>query len=290
MRQRSLSSVGVVLVGLVPALLGGPFFALTMAILGLVGAREYGVMAARIGCRPLPIGYPLVIGFAAAALAGAREQAALGMVTIAVGLPLVAAIFRYGEGQPSAVLDWSLASAGSLWIGLPVFAAVALRESSGTVSAGWLRDLANVASWQDGAPRGLAWLLTVILITWLGDTGAYLVGRSIGRRRLLPAVSPNKTLEGAAGGLLGSGIVGAVSTVLFGLGVEWWWGMLIGISLGALGQVGDLAESMVKREANVKDSGSLIPGHGGILDRIDALLFTLAGGWFLAAIIDRFMQ
>ncbi len=290
MRQRSLSSVGVVLVGLVPAILGGPVFAVTMALLGLVAVREYSVMASRIGSRPLPIGYPVVVGFATVALVGGREQAGLAMVAIAIGLPLMAAIVRYGEEQPSAVLDWGLAAAGSLWIGIPVFSAVALRETGGTVNAGWLRDLAHVASWQNGAPRGLAWLLTIILITWLGDTGAYLVGRSLGRHRLLPAVSPKKTLEGAAGGLFGSGIVGAASTALFGLGVAWWWGILIGISLGALGQVGDLAESMMKREAGVKDSGSLIPGHGGVLDRIDALLFTLTGGWFLAAAVDRVIQ
>lgn len=261
-----------------------------MAVLGLVGTREYSAMAGRIGTRPLPMGYAIVVGFAAVALVGEREHAGLGIVAVAVGLPLMVAIFRFGEGRPSAVLDWGLAVAGSLWIGVPVFAAVALRESGGAVDAGWLSSLAGVASWRDGAPRGLAWLLTVILITWLGDTGAYLVGRSFGRHPLLPTVSPNKTIEGAAGGLLGSGIVGAASMALFGLGVDWWWGMLIGISLGALGQVGDLAESMVKREAKVKDSGALIPGHGGVLDRIDALLFTLTGGWFLATVVDRVIQ
>ncbi len=258
-----------------------------MAVLGLIAVREYWSMVSRIGSRPLPLGYPIVVGFAAVALLDGREQAGLGMVAAAVGLPLIAVVFRFGEAQPSAVLEWALAAAGSLWIGIPVFAAVSLRETGGTVSAGWLRDLADAASWGDAAPRGLAWLLTVILITWLGDTGAYLVGRSLGRRQLLPVVSPNKTREGATGGLLGSGLMGAASTVLFGLGIAWWWGMLIGISLGALGQVGDLAESMVKREAKVKDSGTVIPGHGGVLDRIDALLFTLTGGWFLAGIVDH---
>lgn len=261
-----------------------------MLLLGLLAVREYMAMIRPLGTQPLAVGYPIVAAFAVAALVDGREQAGLGVVAAAVGLPLIAETLRFARRPDGALLDWSLALGGALWIGLPIFAAVALRERGGTVDADWVRSLSDGLSLSladDGAPRGLAWLVTIILITWLGDTGAYLVGRAAGRRSLLPAVSPKKTVEGSIGGLLCSGLIGAAAIALFGLGIAWWWGFAIGIVLGALGQVGDLAESMIKREAKVKDSGSLIPGHGGVLDRIDALLFTLTGGWFLASFVDR---
>ncbi len=130
-------------------------------------------------------------------------------------------------------------------------------------------------------------MLVVILITWLSDSGAYLVGRSFGRRQLIPVVSPKKTVEGLAGGLVAAALTGALGVALFGLDVSWIYGLLLGIAIGVIGVVGDLAESILKRQAGVKDSGTLIPGHGGMLDRIDALLFTFTAGWYLATLIDR---
>ena len=156
------------------------------------------------------------------------------------------------------------------------------------VEAEWLAGLANAVSfgWV-AAPRGLAWVLVVIVVTWLGDSAAYLVGRSWGRRRLAPRLSPKKTLEGSLGGLAAATIAGVVCVPLFGLGISPLLGAGFGAGLGIIGQVGDLAESLLKRQARVKDSGSLIPGHGGILDRIDAQLFAFPAGWLLADLIDR---
>ena len=118
----------------------------------------------------------------------------------------------------------------------------------------------------------------MILATWLGDTGAYLVGRSFGRTPLLPAVSPKKTVEGLVGGLVGSMLAGGIGAVLFGLDVPWHLGVVLGLALGVIGQLGDLCESLLKRQAGVKDSGTLIPGHGGMLDRIDALSLPSSPG------------
>jgi phosphatidate cytidylyltransferase len=100
-------------------------------------------------------------------------------------------------------------------------------------------------------------------------------------------ISPNKSQEGAIGGILASMVVGAVSLQGFGLG-NWKLGLLAGAVIGLAGQIGDLAESVMKRQAGVKDSGSLVPGHGGILDRIDALLFALPAGFLMAAGLERF--
>jgi phosphatidate cytidylyltransferase len=182
---------------------------------------------------------------------------------------------------------WALASSGSLYLGLPIFAAITLRGLPGTLESTWMADLAQRMSlgW-DAAPRGLAWTLTVVLATWVGDSVAYLIGRAIGRRRLAPVLSPGKTIEGALAGLLGAMIVSALTFSALGLG-SWWLGLVAGVGIGLAGQLGDLSESFLKRQAGVKDSGTAIPGHGGILDRIDALLFAFPAGLLLATVLDR---
>jgi phosphatidate cytidylyltransferase len=286
-RERAISSVGVVVIGLVPAVVGGAVFAAVFAALCLIGYGEWRRIAARLGGRPTLLGYPVIGAFAVAALAGG-EQAALGLAAAAVGLPLVEAALIRPRLEKEGALDWALGATGALYLGIPLFAAVALRQRDGTVEADWLADLADALSpgW-DGAPRGLAWLLIVVLTTWLNDTCAYLVGRSFGRRKLAPAVSPKKTVEGALGGIAGAAATAALGVWLFGLGAPLWAGALAGVGLAIVGQVGDLAESLFKRQAGVKDSGTLIRGHGGILDRIDAMLFALVAGWLLAPLVDR---
>jgi phosphatidate cytidylyltransferase len=131
---------------------------------------------------------------------------------------------------------------------------------------------------------GAAWALTLVLIVWGYDTGAYATGRLIGRRRMLDHISPSKTVEGLLGGLVAATIAAGVGALLIGL--EPWHPLIIGPVVGIAAQAGDLAESMLKRAAGRKDSGSLVPGHGGILDRIDSFLFAapvLAGYALLVA-------
>jgi phosphatidate cytidylyltransferase len=119
----------------------------------------------------------------------------------------------------------------------------------------------------------MAWVLIVVLATWAGDSAAYLSGRAFGRHKLAPVVSPGKTVEGAIGGLLASVLVGAAVFAVSGV-LPVWAGAVAGAGIGVCGQLGDLSESFLKRQAGVKDSGHLIPGHGGMLDRVDALLFA----------------
>ena len=122
--------------------------------------------------------------------------------------------------------------------------------------------------------KGAAWLLFLTIITAASDTGAYFVGRSLGRHRLCPAVSPNKTVEGFGGGLM-AGLAGGTAVAFFLLpGVPLYRLSLAALVLTCLGVLGDLTESLIKRAMNVKDSGAILPGHGGILDRIDSLLMT----------------
>ncbi len=129
---------------------------------------------------------------------------------------------------------------------------------------------------------GLGWVFLLLVITWFGDTGAYFAGRAFGRTKLLERVSPNKTREGVVGGML-LAIVGACLVKHLALErVSWVHAVVLGILLDAAGVLGDLFESMLKRTFDVKDSGSLLPGHGGILDRVDSLLFSAPVAWCYA--------
>jgi len=123
-------------------------------------------------------------------------------------------------------------------------------------------------------PAGLAWLYCALVVTWGNDTAAYFSGRFLGRHKLYPAVSPNKTWEGFFGGMVGS-IAGLF--VVRAIGAPWLQPLdclILGGAAGVVGPLGDLCESMLKRAYEVKDSGNTLPGHGGMLDRVDALIFN----------------
>jgi phosphatidate cytidylyltransferase len=288
-RTRIASSVAVIIAGLMPTLFGGPIFATFMTVLAMTGYREYLGLAGRVNTaiarRNGMIGFAVLAALAAAALLGIGVTGLYSIVALAVALPVVAQLSHSAEAEGFAA--WCLISCGSLYLGLPVFAAVALRETPGVVDSSLITAMAErlAFGWQ-AAPRGLAWALTVILATWVGDSAAYLAGRAFGRRKLAPRLSPNKTIEGGLGGLIGATAVGGLTFTVFGLGA-WWIGALVGFAIGFAGQIGDLVESFLKRQAGVKDSGNVIPGHGGILDRIDALLFAFPAGFMLGAGLER---
>ncbi|MCX5669482.1 MAG: phosphatidate cytidylyltransferase [Candidatus Omnitrophica bacterium] len=132
---------------------------------------------------------------------------------------------------------------------------------------------------------GLAFLAALLIITKLGDIGAYLVGSNFGKHLLIPRISPNKTIEGSLGGLIFS-IIGALACNIF-LGFNYVQLILIGLGLGVLGQLGDLSESLLKRDCQVKDSSNLFPGMGGVLDEIDSLLFAAPVFYFYLSAITK---
>lgn len=128
--------------------------------------------------------------------------------------------------------------------------------------------------------NGATWIFFLIILVFLGDTGAYYVGSYLGRHKLCPAVSPNKTIEGSIGGLAVNLGAGAVFKSIFLPVLPWSLSVLFFLLIGVVGQAGDLFESMLKRVGSIKDSGTIFPGHGGILDRIDALLFAAPVAYF----------
>jgi phosphatidate cytidylyltransferase len=183
-------------------------------------------------------------------------------------------------------------------IGLTVLVVAALLRSLadrsrsdvvGTVSrtvliGAWLGGLASYALLLRGLEEPIVLLATVLGAAAAGDTGAYLVGSRIGRRAIAPSVSPNKTWEGFLGGVLASGALAAAVLPLDGTSSVGR-GAVIGVAVGVAGFLGDLVASMVKRDLGLKDLGRLLPGHGGVLDRVDGLLLALPVGYALLVLV-----
>lgn len=181
---------------------------------------------------------------------------------------------RDREGSLNA---WALTFAGAYYIGGLLSYYILLRRLETPLNPAWLASL--------HIPPGAAWVYMVMAITWLQDTAAFFVGRSFGRHRMAPYLSPKKTWEGAIGGFLASVLAALLAVPLLGLPLGYGEAVLIGAAGGVFGPIGDLAESLIKRQLGVKDAGNLIPGHGGILDRADSILFTAPVIYFLVILL-----
>lgn len=269
-----VSVIGAPLV-LLAALAGGAALSSLLGILAAVGTWELYRMAGVGGVRPLPIG--IALSAAIPLLVQAHFQR---LVTLPVSVGAVAVVALLGlalwtrgvEGRPLSAV--SVTVFGALYVGGMLAFAYGLRDHRFTVSAA----------------GGAALLGLPILLTWSSDTGAYFVGRALGRRKLMPSISPGKTIEGSVGGLLATVLAAwlyatFVLTPMADLALTTVGVLVLGVGVSVAAQVGDLAESMLKREAGVKDSSGLLPGHGGVLDRIDSLLFVLPVSYLL---LDRF--
>lgn len=246
---------------------GGWVLAALLALVAILAAREFFRMAELRSARPLNLlgaagAAAFVVAGATAPARGWENPAFAGVAVVLVLACAAGAIWARGvEGQP--LLSVSTTVFGALYTGMLLASGLLLREMPGVVEP-W---------------HGTALVFAPVLLTWTNDTAAYFVGRAFGRRKLIPRVSPGKTVEGTLGAVVGT-IIAAVaySWVLGGFGA-YRIGPLEAAAFGALisasAVVGDLVESLLKRDVGVKDSGTLLPGHGGALDRFDSLLFTL---------------
>lgn len=188
---------------------------------------------------------------------GTDPRVLLTLVVVAPLLGMLLVLWRLGDIQTAAVRVMAN-TFGPLYVGGGMGAVILLRRDG------------NVHGPYDGA----SYVVLALTLSWLSDTGAYFAGRFLGKRKLYEAVSPKKTVAGAFGGL-GGALVGALAAHFFFLkSLPLVHAVLLALVGGALGQAGDLGESLIKRSFGVKDSGGIVPGHGGILDRVDALLVT----------------
>src|SRR5450432_3305651 len=166
----------------------------------------------------------------------------------------------------------------------PRFRAAGARLGLATFGVFYIGGLAApLAILQRDAPRGRSWVLLAVAVTFGNDAGAYFAGRSLGRHKLYPAVSPAKTVEGGLGGMAAALLIMFVARASLSPWLTVGDCLLVALPASVLGPIGDLVESLIKRSAGVKDSGRLIPGHGGMLDRIDALLFVAAWTYLYVA-------
>lgn len=138
---------------------------------------------------------------------------------------------------------------------------------------------------RDGS-NGIFWLLLFLCIVWSGDTGAYFIGRKFGKTKLYPLISPGKSVEGACGGILSSLLIAVLFKLVVFKGLSWFGAVSTAILVGAISQIGDLCESFFKRAYKIKDSSQILPGHGGILDRFDGVLFSLPIMYFCVKVFS----
>lgn len=262
LRQRAVSAAFLVPPLVLALVLGGAWIVAVVVIAAGLAAREvFGLLTGA--------GYPslawLGIAFTVAVVLDAAVVPpidASGTLLVAVGA-ILAAIGAFTRTDPrDGLATWFSTVFGALYASLLAFV-LRLGHEAPPIAAG-----APLAGF--GGDRG--WILLLVLAVWAYDTGAYFVGKRYGRARFLGHISPSKTYAGLIGGVVAATIVSAV--VLWALGQPAQTGLIVGPLIALAAQAGDLAESMLKRAAGAKDSGRLIPGHGGILDRVDSFLFA----------------
>ncbi|GAC1476929.1 MAG: phosphatidate cytidylyltransferase [Ktedonobacteraceae bacterium] len=258
---------------------GWAAFAATLLVV-VLGTLELHDMLLHAGYRPLIwISFGLCVLFLVAAMFPAQR---LSILDIGLGASLpISFIWMFFRRQKleGALVDWALTLAIAIYLGWPMSYFLLLRGYKPGII-----DL-TAHTWVS-LPAGAWWLLVTLLGVWGFDASAFFAGRYFGRHKLAPTISPAKTWEGVLGGMVLAISAGLVLTVI-PLGVPWYLAIVLGVFIGAAGTMGDLAESLIKRQTHVKDSGQIMPGHGGMLDRIDSLLFAVIVVYFFSQFFTR---
>ena len=267
--------------GLVVVLLGGWWFTVAVGVIVHLGLLEFFRMAQFKGIRPATKTTLVSVQLLLLSTQAATLGSGLGTDVAAAVLPASGAVicgWLLLQPVTGTIADIAASIFGLFYLGFLPSHWIKLRELTDP-------DLAPRLAGQAGATgAGMALTLLAILLIVATDIGSYMIGRRWGRRPLSP-ISPGKTVEGALGGIGCAVLVGASGGVLLGWRLGWLIGALLGGVVAVFALVGDLTESMMKRDAGLKDSGDAIPGHGGILDRIDSYLFVPAVVYTLVTLI-----
>lgn len=248
--------------------LGGWWAFALAALITLLAIYELHTMMVHEGYHPLIlISSALSLLFMVAAMLPQQRLHLLEIgVSVALLISFPALFFR--KKLEGTMIDWSLTIAIAFYLGWPMSFLLALR------------------GYQVGWGAGLWWLLTLFGGVWGFDTGAFFAGHFFGRHKLAPRISPGKTWEGILGGLVFS-VAAALLFTTLPMGVHWYLALIFGLLIGGAAALGDLAESLIKRQTHVKDSGQFFPGHGGVLDRIDSMLFAVLVIFLFALLVGQ---
>ncbi len=274
MLKRTLTSLGFAAVGLPAIIFGGLFYYLLIAVILTGSAWEYVRLYRAVRYEPseiVTIGGVLILATARFALAYFHFiDITIPLFVLLVLLAMAVHIVSYERGRDQAGIDFAVTVAGIVYLGW---------------LGSYLIDLRFL-------PQGGWWLMIALPIVWGGDTGAYSIGVVYGKHKMAPRLSPNKSWEGYFAGVFTSLAVGAFFAYAFSsldpkpLGglINAVQGGVLGLVIGALAPLGDLGESMLKRQGGLKDSSNIFPGHGGFFDRIDSWIWGAALGYFVIQI------
>jgi phosphatidate cytidylyltransferase len=263
--KRLLVTIILLPVGMAAILAGGWYLTALVAVFMCLAAWEYVELFRAGGLRPTGV---LVIGGTLILLLGRNFNgfdSAAWMISLVILLSMTYHLVAYERGRDQAGSDFAVTVAGIFYIGW--FGAYFIS----------LRNL----------PEGKWWILIVLPAVWFADAGAYFIGKRFGRHKLSPRLSPNKTWEGYLGGIIAGVLLTALFAAIWRVGagpnsaITPLRGALVGLVMGIFPTLGDLGESMIKRQMGVKDSGNLLPGHGGAFDRIDSWLWAVVLGYYM---------
>jgi len=272
MLRRTLTALVLTAIGLPAIIFGGVFYYLLITIMLTGSAWEYVRMYRAVQFEPneyVTVGSVLMI----ATVRFFFEEAAIPLFVLLILLAMAVHLVAYERGRDRAALDFAVTVAGIVYLGW---------------LGSYLLDLRQY-------PQGGWWLMIVLPIVWGGDTGGYSIGVAYGKHKMTPRLSPKKSWEGYFAGLFTSVIVGAFFAYAFSaMGPQPLGGLItplqggfLGLAIGALAPLGDLGESMFKRQSGIKDSSNVFPGHGGFFDRIDSWIWGAALGYFIIQFFIR---
>ena len=236
--------------------IGSPWFGVLVAAIAAVGCLELCNMARKWGDRPItPVAIVWAVAFVVAAhfLDGGSPSATIAVPVLGIGAAVALTSILWCHGAGTRLSGWGVTAAAALYTG-------------GLLSFGpLLREL----------DQGVEWVLFFLVVIFATDICAFLMGQAAGRRPLAKSISPSKTWEGAIGGVMGAAVASVVAASGLGLDISPIQAVGLGALISVVGETGDLVESQLKRLAGVKNSGWMVPGHGGVLDRIDSIVFNL---------------
>lgn len=270
--QRVKAALVFVPLVLVMIVLGGWVFNLFITAVLLMAAYEYARLFKTLGHSPaLPVLLAGVLLFALERWVFEGQYVGI-VLSLVIFLTALAALIQYENGNAHATLNFGISLSGILYLGWVGSFLIALRT----------------------LPDGRGWLLTALPAVWLADSGAYFIGRWLGKAKMTPRLSPGKSWAGLAGAII-TGTLSGLGLVALWRAVGWlpigtplWQGAVLGFTIAVLTPLGDLLISLFKRTAGVKDTGKLIPGHGGILDRIDTWIWAALLGYYLVLVFPAF--